>query len=107
MIVQNGIYSSEEIEFQDIPDGNLTDVDQMTLDVEGLIAGRVYVFQITASNDIGSAAVRCPPVIHTVGKPSTKNLKHEAGNKGIESCQGFFNLSQSIADPSCRAVNLF
>ena len=68
--MQYGVYSAEEIDFQDIPDGNLTDVDQMTLDVEGLLAGQAYVFQITATNDIGSVTVQCPPVVHLVGKPS-------------------------------------
>ena len=69
VIVQYGIYSADEIDFQDIPDGNLTDVDEVTLDVGGLVAGRAYVFQITATNDVGSATVQCPPVVHTVGKP--------------------------------------
>ena len=71
VIVQYGIYSADEIDFQDIPDGNLTDVDETTLDVEGLVAGRAYVFQIIATNDVGSATVQCPPVRHTVGKPSS------------------------------------
>ena len=73
VIVQYGIYSDDEIEFQGIPDGNLTDVDEVTLDVEGLVAGRAYVFQITATNDVGSTTVQCPPVVHTVGKPSSMN----------------------------------
>ena len=68
VIVQYGIYSSGPIDFQDIPDGNLTDLSQQTLVVSDLIAGRAYVFRVTASNDIGPASVDCPPVMHLVGE---------------------------------------
>ena len=68
VIVQYGIYSSGPIDFQDIPDGNLTDPSQLTLMVPNLIAGREYVFRVTASNDIGPASVDCLPVMHLVGE---------------------------------------
>ena len=68
VIVQYGIYSSGPIDFQDIPNGNLTDPSQETLVVSDLIAGRAYVFQVTASNDIGPASVDCLPVMHLVGE---------------------------------------
>ena len=69
MVVQYGIYSSEAIQFQKLPNGNLTGLNQTTFEVSpSLVAGEAYVFRVIASNVIGSASVNCLPVMVLIGE---------------------------------------
>ena len=51
----------------DVPNGNLTDLSQMSLDIATFIAGFQYTFQVTAYNKLGSSTAQCNPVIHLIG----------------------------------------
>ena len=62
---------SESGDFQDLQNGNLTDLSQTSLEVLNFTAGRTYSFQVTASNQMGSSSVLCPAVNHSVGKYKT------------------------------------
>ena len=59
---------SESGDFQDLQNGNLTDLSQTSLEVLNFTAGQTYSFQVTASNQMGSNSVLCPAVNHSVGK---------------------------------------
>ena len=59
---------SESGDFQDLQNGNLTDLSQTSLEVLNFTAGQTYSFQVTASNQMGSSSVLCPAVNHSVGK---------------------------------------
>ena len=51
----------------DVPNGNLTDLSQMSLDVATFTAGFRYTFSVTAYNQLGSSTAQCDPVIHLIG----------------------------------------
>ena len=51
----------------DVPNGNLTDLSQMSLDIATFIAGFQYTFQVTAYNKLGSSTAQCNPVMHLIG----------------------------------------
>ena len=51
----------------DVPNGNLKDLSQMSLDVATFTAGFQYTFQVTAYNQLGSHTVQCDPVMHLIG----------------------------------------
>ena len=61
---------------------NPTEVEVRTLNdtsvvVSGLVAGRLYTFNVTAANDIGSSSSLCGPVRQTVGESVTgRQLNH-------------------------------
>ena len=59
---------SESGDFQDLQNGNQTDLSQTSLEVLNFTAGQTYSFQVTASNQMGSNSVLCPAVNHCVGK---------------------------------------
>lgn len=60
--------SDEAANFLELENGNLTDLGQTSLEVFNFTAGQTYIFQVTASNEIGSTTVVCPSVLHAVGK---------------------------------------
>ena len=51
----------------DVPNGNLTDLSQMSLDIATFTAGFQYTFQVTAYNQFGSSTAQCDPVMHLIG----------------------------------------
>ena len=51
----------------DVPNGNLTDLSQMSLDIATLAAGFQYTFQVTAYNKLDRSTAQCDPVIHLIG----------------------------------------
>ena len=51
----------------DVPNGNLTDLDQMYLNIDTFTAGFSYTFTVTAYNQLGSNSVQCNPVTHRIG----------------------------------------
>ena len=51
----------------DVPNGNLTDLSQMSLDIATFTAGFQYTFQVTAYNQLGSNTAQCDPVMHLIG----------------------------------------
>ena len=51
----------------DVPNGNLTDLDQMYLNIDTFTAGFSYTFTVTAYNQLGSSSVQCNPVTHQIG----------------------------------------
>ena len=59
-----GIQSNIQL---DVPDGNLTDLSQMSLNIATFTAGFQYTFQVTAYNQLGSSTAQCDPVIHLIG----------------------------------------
>ena len=58
-----GILSTE----LDIPNGNLTDPSQTSLNISTFTAGFQYTFSVTAYNKLGSSYVQCEPVRHQIG----------------------------------------
>jgi len=52
----------------DVPNGNLTDLSQMTLNVTTFTAGFVYTFTVTAYNEMGPGTAVCDPVTHLIGR---------------------------------------
>ena len=58
-----GILSTE----LDIPNGNLTDPSQTSLNISTFTAGFQYTFSVTAYNELGSSYVQCEPVRHQIG----------------------------------------
>ena len=51
----------------DVPNGNLTDLDQMYLNISTFTAGFSYIFTVAAYNQLGSSTVQCNPVTHRIG----------------------------------------
>ena len=51
----------------DVPNGNLTDLSQMSLDIATFTAGFQYTFQVTAYNLLSSSTAQCEPVMHLIG----------------------------------------
>ena len=51
----------------DVPNGSLTDLSQMSLDIATFTAGFQYTFQVTAYNQFGSSTAQCDPVMHLIG----------------------------------------
>ena len=51
----------------DVPNGNLTDLNQMYLNISTFTAGFLYTFTVTAYNQLGSSTVQCNPVTHQIG----------------------------------------
>ena len=51
----------------EVPNGNLTDPSQTSLDISTFTAGFQYIFSVTAYNEIGSNSVQCEPVRHQIG----------------------------------------
>ena len=65
-------YTTHELaEFQNV-DSDLSDTDRTTLEVEGLAAGELYTFRITASNEQGGAQALCPALWHSTGMYSVQ-----------------------------------
>ena len=61
---------------EDTVTSNPTEVQVKTLNdtsvvVSGLMAGKLYTFNVTAANDIGSSSILCGPVGHTIGESVT------------------------------------
>jgi len=52
----------------DVPNGNLTDLSQMTLDVTTFTAGFEYTFTVTAYNEMGPGTAVCDRVTHLIGR---------------------------------------
>ena len=59
-----GIQSNIQL---DVPNGNLADLSQMSLDIATFTAGFEYTFSVTAYNQLGSSSVQCDPVTHRIG----------------------------------------
>jgi len=51
-----------------VPNGNLTDLSQMTLDVTTFTAGFEYTFTVTAYNEMGPGTAVCDRVTHLIGR---------------------------------------
>ena len=51
----------------DVPNGNLTDLDQTYLNIDTFTAGFSYIFTVTAYNRLGSSSVQCNRVTHQIG----------------------------------------
>ena len=58
-----GILSTE----LEVPNGNLTDLSQTSLDISTFTAGFQYIFSVTAYNELGSSSVQCERVEHQIG----------------------------------------
>ena len=51
----------------DVPNGDLTDLDQTYLNIDTFIVGFSYTFTVTAYNQLGSSTTQCNPVTHRIG----------------------------------------
>ena len=52
----------------DVPNGNLTDLSQMTLNVTTFTAGFQYTFAVLTFNEMGFGFAVCDPVTHLIGR---------------------------------------
>ena len=52
----------------DVPNGNLTDLSLMSLEVSTFTAGFEYTFTVTAYNEMGPGTAVCDRVIHLIGR---------------------------------------
>ena len=56
----------EESAFQTLRDPNL-DLEKTNFEILNITAGYTYIFQISATNNNGSASIECPSVLHMIG----------------------------------------